>query len=202
MGLNALLDYLRNIAKQASINTESQSEKSANTTTKNHEEIGNAIISASQFAWNWFWDAKEIDLSDSVIGELYGTEFNFYAVTADGVNSKESLRELTHNYFTYDITDEMMSYKGWVEQNGKLYVSETFGLGGVAPDALYISVNKVSDINYEIIVYELSFQGKPSETLSDPIIMHYLWEDGHWVFDTILCYMGKSIPVYPYESGL
>lgn len=170
-----------------------------NTSTNNDFSVSDieiAINKASQFAWSWFWDAKEIDIRDSIIGEHYNTEFVFYAVTAEGINSMESLRELAHNYFTYDVVDEMMTYKGWIERDGKLYVSETFGLGGVAPDALYISVDRLKDTEYEIKVYESYNQGGSYQTLSNPVTIHYLLDDGNWVFDSILCYMGQTIPVY------
>jgi len=160
-----------------------------------YNQISTAIHTASKVSWNWFWDPTEIDRTDtfSQYYEQYPT--NYYAVSVDGISNKEDLRNYMHQYFNYETIDEMMTYHDWLERDGKLYVSETLGLGGMAPSMLYITFTTVADSEYRITIFEDYGNTYEIDTV------HYLLEDGNWVFDGILSYMGETVPIEQLTSA-
>ena len=148
------------------------------------DDIAEAMNDAAHFAWDWYWDNQYYDAGKSI----RENGITFCPITKSGITSQADLKKLTQQYFTSDVTDEMMTYRDWTEKNGTLYTSETEGLGGPFSD-YKIQIEKKSDTLYSIEVNQY-IEGE----YDGPYTMQYKLENGNWVFDEILAWP-SSVPV-------
>jgi len=149
---------------------------------------------AGKFAWDWFWDSSRevVDESDTymeLITEDYAQEYK--CVSYEGIKNIEDVLELTKHYFTEDIAETLIEQKLWYESGTFLYMSEPNGIGAFDPDYYDIEILKESDTAYSIMVYE--YLG--GELVEEPYEIHYMYINGYWVFDEILCMCDSSTPI-------
>lgn len=176
--------------------------------TRRGETIENnlpkAIQEASQFAWDWFYTSSYTDEDDVIMADYCGEEWPYEHVNYKGVNSISEIRALTEQYYTKEITDFLMTQKGWLEYNGHLYLSRPDGLGGPSETKCEIKITKLSESKYELTLY-----GYYSDSVAPSYIrenINYENINGYWVFDDILLCKDASIkiieddmlPVYQY----
>ena len=186
---------LENSEKDDPTKAENTTNSSASEEETLRKELETAFNRAMLFAWNWFWDTKEIDRNDAIVQEYEGYDTNFYAVSADGISKKDDVRRLACQYFTESAVDDLMAQKGWVEKEGKLYVSEPLGLGGSVPDQLYVSIKKEKTDCYAISLYEKMPNNGGVFTKE----LQYFLENGNWVFDRAWANMGKPRSLLPFD---
>lgn len=117
-------------------------------------DIEKTICDSGFFAWNWFYDNTHTDKSDTITKHVtydWGeSDFIFEPIIDKSITSKNDLINLTNKYFTSSITDELMNYKQWYEENNRLYVSPTDGLGDPLVDTYDVYVEKESDSKYNL----------------------------------------------------
>lgn len=161
--------------------------------------VGDALNDAGIFAWNWFWDTTAVDREDCIMGEWKGYPWEYYAVTEEGIQSLEDLRTLSNQYFTAELTEDLLDQKLWIEQDGKLYVSAPEGLGGPGISEIYLKVNPISEDKYEVLVFEYWDYMDYDEMKDNPKIIYYQKINGHWVLDDITP-LYSQVPVYEYKE--
>lgn len=150
---------------------------------KSSQEIVEAMKETEDFTWNWFYDNIYTDKGDTVLAEyLGGSEWTYERVIYPGISSLQDVRDLTKQYYTADVAEQVISYKCWLEANGSLYVSATEGIGGGGPNIVEVAIQQTSSTCYTITLYEY-LEG---ELLWDPYDIHYQYIDGYWVFDSLL----------------
>lgn len=101
----------------------------------------------------------------------------------------DGLVDYFRKYYTAEATETILKEKKWKEENGKLYVEISFGLGGQLPDYEDVVVSRDSDTKYtvQIIEYYPSFDLQGNPTLDqDSRTLHLLYENGEWVWDDYL----------------
>ncbi len=159
------------------------------------KSICDAMTEASIFSWNWFWDSSReiVDENDTYMQMTEDGVYNweYKCVTYEGIHNVQDVLELTKHYFTEDIARELVAQKQWHESGDKLYMSEPDGIGGYAPDYYDIVIQKDSNTQYTIKVYEYFF----GELMSEPYEIHYKYVDGYWVFDQVMCQLGLEVPI-------
>lgn len=143
------------------------------------KDLENAINTASRFAWDWFCDNVYVDHSDVIMDDYAGGEWSYERISKENIRTVDDVIRLTEQYFTEDVAEELVSYKQWLEKENGLYVSATDGLGDPMIDSYTIQMKKDSPTQYTLTVTEI-FNG---EQMVDPYVVHYQYEDGHWVFD-------------------
>lgn len=158
------------------------------------QDICSAMRTAGKFAWDWFWDSSRdvVDESDTymeMITEDYTQEYK--RVSYDGIRNLADVLELTKRYFTEDIALDLIEQKLWYESGTSLYMSEPDGIGDLDPDYYDIEIIKESDTEYSIMVYEY-YAG---ELMTEPYEIQYIYIDGYWVFDDVLCMCASTIPI-------
>ena len=159
---------------------------------KTDAEIVSAMEAASDFALHWFYDCIYIDEDDTISGNYVGTtDWPFHKVNYPGIASFDDLRQLTLQYYTPEITDQLMGYLGWIETSSGLYVSEPEGLGGGMPIDAQVSIHQEDSTCYRITVTPYCL----GELLRDPYEVRYQAVDGNWVFDTSLLLFASTITV-------
>lgn len=154
-------------------------------------DIEKVISDAGIFAWNWFYDNSHTDKSNTITKHVtadwgeYDTVFE--PITEKSIKSKNDLVNLTNQYFTKSVTEELMNYKQWYEENNQLYVSQTDGLGDPLIDEYDIFVQKDNDSKYTLKVVSY-FNGKtePPYEVSLELI------NGNWVLNDIFAFY--SVP--------
>ena len=154
---------------------------------KTPAQIAQAITETSEFTWNWFYDNQYTDKGDTIQAPYQGGTWTYERVT--GLNSKAEVLALAQRYYDADTASEAVDLKEWVEQDGKLYVSATEGLGGVWPDRMDIQVERESALSYRITCREYL----SGELYQPPYELRSSYQDGHWVFDQLLVLVGVSI---------
>ena len=95
----------------------------------------------------------------------------------------DELVDYFHKYYTAEATEKILRGKEWKEENGKLYVEISFGLGGQTPDYEDVVVTKDSDTQYtvQLIQHYDDFPGSP-----DTRTLHLVYENNEWVWDDYL----------------
>ena len=146
------------------------------------DDIAEAMNDAAHFAWNWFWDNQYYDASKSI----QKNGITFCPITKSGIHSEADVRKLTQQYFTKDVTEEMMGLREWMEKDNTLYTSETEGLGGVYSE-YKIQIEKQSNslYNIEADIYLLG-------EYDDHSTIQYKLENGNWIFDTLLAWPDEN----------
>ena len=76
----------------------------------------------------------------------------------------------------------LLKENDYVEQNGKLYMSQTLGIGGPVVTKVEMSIRKDSDTRYTVAMTE-SYE----ETMTSQSERHLIQVDGSWVWDSIIC---------------
>lgn len=154
-------------------------------------DIEKIISNAGIFAWNWFYDNTHTDKSKAVTKHVtadwgeYDTAFE--PITEKSIKSKNDLINLTNQYFTESVTEELMNYKQWYEENNQLYVSQTDGLGDPLIDGYDIFVQKDNDSKYTLkVVSYFNDETEPPHDVSLELI------NGKWVLNEIFAFY--SVP--------
>ncbi|MBQ1352044.1 MAG: hypothetical protein IIY71_04910 [Oscillospiraceae bacterium] len=143
------------------------------------KDLEDAINTASRFAWDWFCDNIHVDHSDVIMDDYAGGEWSYERINEGNIRTVDDVVRLAEQYFTEDVAKELVSYKQWLEKENGLYVSATDGLGDPMIESYTIQMKKDSPTQYTLMVTEM-FNG---EQLVDPYVVHYQYENGHWVFD-------------------
>ena len=114
----------------------------------------------------------------------------YYRVTE--VNSMDALRQLCRKHYTDTVTERIIGYHEWLEQDGKLYVSQSMGLGGPTAERMDVSFRRVSDTQYSvhIIGYATGASGL-MKWGEDDVLLDYV--DGFWVWETTFSDSGAEI---------
>ena len=159
------------------------------------QSICEALTEASIFSWDWFWDSSR-DVVDEHDTYTQMTEdgmysWNYKRVKYEGIHSVEDVVELTKHYYTEDVAEELVNQKQWHNIGDKLYMSEPDGIGGYAPDYYDVVIRKDSETQYTITVWSYFF----GELEQEPFDIHYMFVDGYWVFDDVLCQLGLEVPI-------
>ncbi|MEI3302555.1 MAG: hypothetical protein V8R94_02925 [Lachnospiraceae bacterium] len=159
------------------------------------QSICDAMAEASVFSWNWFWDSSReiVDKNDTYIQMTEDGLDNreYKCVIYEGIHNVQDVLEMTKHYFTEDIARKLIAQKEWHEYGNKLYMSEPDGIGSCDPDYYDIVIQKDSDTQYTITVYEY-FGG---ELMTEPYEIHYKYVEGYWVFDQVICQSGLDVPI-------
>ncbi len=117
-------------------------------------DIEKTISDAGIFAWNWFYDNMYTDKSKTITKHITAgwgeDDIVFEPVIEKSITSKNDLINLTNKYFTNSITTELMNYKQWYEEDNRLYVSPTDGLGDPLVDTYDVYVEKENDSKYNL----------------------------------------------------
>ena len=133
----------------------------------------------------WQYEDNMLDKTDC-LGEPHTYGSYCRVLVADDY---DSLVDYFHKYYTAEATETILNEKKWKEENGKLYVEISFGLGGQLPDYEDVVVSRDSDTKYtvQIIEYYPSFDLQGNPTLDqDSRTLHLLYENGVWVWDDYL----------------
>ena len=159
------------------------------------QNICDAIIKVSLFSWNWFWESSReiVDENDSIVQMLGDSEYSreYKRIKYEGINNIKDVFELAKKYYTEEIAKDLMIQKEWHEEENKLYMSEPDGIGGYLPDYYDVLIKKDKETQYTITIYEY-WNG---ELMEEPYDVHYMYIDGYWVFDQVLC-LQEEIPIY------
>lgn len=122
---------------------------------------------------------QDVDRNDSIpTSEYFGA---YYRVKQ--ADSLEGLRTYCRQYYTEEIVSSLTDGTNlkWKEQNGKLYVSQAYGLGGPSVDSVDMIVHKDSASHYTIdchCYWDAGFE--------DDITVHLIQVNGYWVWDEII----------------
>ncbi len=153
------------------------------------------MAEASVFSWNWFWDSSReiVDKNDTYIQMTEDGLDNreYKCVIYEGIHNVQDVLEMTKHYFTEDVARKLIAQKEWHEYGNKLYMSEPDGIGSCDPDYYDIVIQKDSDTQYTITVYEY-FGG---ELMTEPYEIHYKYVEEYWVFDQVICQSGLDVPI-------
>lgn len=150
-------------------------------------QIAQAITETSEFTWNWFYDNQHTDKGDTIQAPYQGGTWTYERVT--GMNTKTEVLALARSYYDVNTASEAVALKEWVEQDGKLYVSATEGLGGIWPERMDIQVERENALSYRITCREYLF----GELYQPPYELRYSYQNGNWVFDQLLILVGVPI---------
>jgi hypothetical protein len=77
---------------------------------------------------------------------------------------------MAKGYYEEGVAETVVAYKEWVEQDGKLYVSATEGLGGIWPERVSIAVEKETICATELSVVSIcqeNFTSRPMKSNTD-----------------------------------
>ena len=168
--------------------------KCSDTTTlgeKSPAQIAKAIQETSDFTWNWFYDNQYTDKNDLIQAPYKGGTWTYERVNYAGITKKQDVLEMAKGYYEEGVAETVVAYKEWVEQDGKLYVSATEGLGGIWPERVSIAVEKENDLCYRIICCEYL----SGELYQPPYEIQYRYQHGNWVFDQPLIHVGVEIEI-------
>lgn len=162
---------------------------------KTAEDILQAMKDTRDFSAKWFYDGPghgdtHADCADTIQGPYLGGTWTYAKVTQSGINTRADVVTLAQQYYTRSAAEEIVGYKQWIEQNGKLYVSMPEGLGGGYTDEMYIVMEKSGTGQYTLKCSEYMF-GEFMFSYE----MHYTFMNGRWVFDTPIYLLPPTIHV-------
>ena len=156
----------------------------------------NRVKEASLFYQKWFmthdymvWNS--VSETDTITGTISGSgqEWIYHAVQDDQIRSVDDLHRLAHTLYTDQaILDAEAIYRGmgiepYIEQEGKLYISEPSGLGGgAAADEVMITAAKVDEETWNIDLYVRYDPYVPFG--ENTVTLKYVKERDDWCFDS------------------
>lgn len=153
------------------------------------QQIPERLRAAARFVFDWYVEPKYIDLDDSIPGE-YGREL--YAISDESITSVDDLREKTHEFFSSEAISSIFERYSLREENGKLYISRSDGLGGPDAKEIGLAITKESEASYQIEV-RINYGDigdEDEEPIEDITPVNLVLEDGNWVFDSEIWWLG------------
>ena len=127
-----------------------------------------------------FLDQEKLDRTDTIKAQGKYGDMTFYHVPQ--ADSKQAFADYCKQFYTAQIVEGLLKENDYVEQNGKLYMSQTLGIGGPVVTKVEMSIRKDSDTRYTVAMTE-SYE----ETMTSQSERHLIQVDGSWVWDSIIC---------------
>lgn len=145
-------------------------------------DIKGIIGNIGKFTWDWFYDNTHTDKSNTLKRENeWGFDTTYELITEPNINSTEDVKALAAKYYTDNVIKDLMSMKFWIEQDGKLYVSQTDGLGSNIVEKYVIALRKINSQSYKLYVFEYL----NNELLVEPYEVNLTKNNGNWIVDNI-----------------
>lgn len=143
------------------------------------QDISDLIRDAAKLYCGVFLWQSTVDHNDSIPS---GSDqfYDYYRVTE--ADTLDDLRSLCQQHFTREMTETLLETHQWLEQDGKLYVSQSMGIGGPVTEELAVSFQRTSDTTYAVHLIGSMFLDTASPlTAETDETLEYI--DGHWVWN-------------------
>lgn len=128
-----------------------------------------------------YLDQVNLDQKDTLKAQGRYGEMTYYRVPQ--ANTKQEFSEYCKQFYSADIVEDLLKNNDYIERNGKLYMSQTLGIGGPLITKVEMSVQKNSDTRYTVTMTESYGAAIPSQTEE----IHLIKTNGAWVWDSIIC---------------
>lgn len=140
--------------------------------------ISERYKAASELYTNVLLTQKLLDHEDTFTEKTKYGETEFYRVPM--ANTKYVFTKYCELFYTKEIVDSILSYHEYIERDGKLYMSQSMGLGGPIVTSVEMSIIKDSDFQYTVKMKEFYDNSKDMTSNSE---YHLLFRNGYWVWD-------------------
>lgn len=123
-----------------------------------------------------------LDQEDKFIMERTNYEERYYYHVPQA-DTKQEFINYCRQYYTPELVNELIGMHKFIEKNGKLYMDQSWGLGGPIITEVEMTVRKDSDSRYTIGLYEFYDYDRVMNTSTE---VHLIKVNGYWVWDSII----------------
>lgn len=151
-------------------------------------QIIDAMENAAAFYDGWFYQQIYVDRSDVIEANAFVI---YHAVDYGGICSLEEWKNEARKFYAEAIVEKFAAwdaglgseFRGWIEQNGKLYIAAPTGLGDNFVERYYVELLNSSETQAEVALYIVN---NWDHSLRDPYIVTCTLNNGHLVFDMVI----------------
>lgn len=145
------------------------------------ELVSERYKAASELYTNVLLTQKLLDHTDAFIGATKYGETEFYRVPQ--ANNKAVFVAYCKMFYTKEVVDSLMTYHEYLERDGKLYMSQSMGVGGPIVTKVEMSIVKNNNSQYTVKMKEYYDNSTDMATSGE---CHLIFRDGYWVWDRVI----------------